>query len=292
MHARESTIVIVGYKSAHLLPARLAAYGEGPLVFVDNASGDGSAEQVEALAPNATVIRNAQNVGYGRAANQAIADVETEMALLLNPDVEMDESQILALETEARRLSGDWLVLVPNTGMPPDGAAPVRDGLERVESVSGAAMLFSVARFRALGGFDPAIFLFFEETDLCRRAEAAGLGQYALPGLQVAHPLGTSAPASREGDYLRKWHYQWSKLYFARKHRLWGRLLTSVFSNLVSASWKLRQLDPASPHFIRCHARRSATLHFLAGRGAFAASGDPVQPPMDLLRASGAAEKV
>ena len=57
-------------------------------VVVDNASTDGSASAVETF-PQATLIRNADNVGFGRAVNQAVASSRAPLLLLLNPDCQL-----------------------------------------------------------------------------------------------------------------------------------------------------------------------------------------------------------
>ena len=44
----------------------------GELVFVDNASTDGSLEQVRAAYPGLTVLVNATNVGFGHGINRGI----------------------------------------------------------------------------------------------------------------------------------------------------------------------------------------------------------------------------
>ena len=57
-------------------------------VVVDNASADGSAAAAEGF-PQATLIRNAANVGFGRAVNQAVASSKAPFLLLLNPDCQL-----------------------------------------------------------------------------------------------------------------------------------------------------------------------------------------------------------
>ena len=51
-------------------------------VVVDNASTDGSASAVETF-PRRTLVRNAVNVGFGRAVNQAVASSQAPLLLLI-----------------------------------------------------------------------------------------------------------------------------------------------------------------------------------------------------------------
>ena len=97
---RKITVVTVTYQSAAdiavaLVSAVAAARHAGvdaELIVIDNASSDDSAGEAQRAAPQAVVIRNAVNVGYGSANNQAFQRATGEPWLLLNPDasIEMD----------------------------------------------------------------------------------------------------------------------------------------------------------------------------------------------------------
>ena len=63
------------------------------LVVVDNASTDGSVDCVRELFPEATVLRNAKNLGFSAAHNQAIALARRSGArfvLVMNPDIVLE----------------------------------------------------------------------------------------------------------------------------------------------------------------------------------------------------------
>ena len=57
--------------------------------MVDNGSVDGSVMMVERDFPEVRVIANAENVGFARANNQAIATYQGRYVLLLNSDTEV-----------------------------------------------------------------------------------------------------------------------------------------------------------------------------------------------------------
>ena len=82
--ASDVTIISVTYNSAHCLPALSDALKTVKnVVIVDNASDDDIEAQLQIALPNATLIRNAKNLGFGAANNQALATVTTPHALLL-----------------------------------------------------------------------------------------------------------------------------------------------------------------------------------------------------------------
>jgi N-acetylglucosaminyl-diphospho-decaprenol L-rhamnosyltransferase len=272
---QDTTLVIVSYNSAHLLEERLRAYADRPVVVVDNASTDGSSELISSSFPEVQLIENEVNSGYGRAANLGFERVATPYALLVNPDARIGAEGIADLEAEASGLADGWLFVAPNIGLSPEAPERVTPTLDRIRAAYGAALLFNMESLRRLGGFDPNIFLFFEETDLCRRARDANLDMYYARGVPVEHEIGTSTHRTLAIEFMRKWHYNWSRLYFFRKYRLWGRFLRTLWINLVVAGVKLRIAGRDERKVALLRARHSSARAFLFGRAAFQSSGAP-----------------
>ena len=63
---------------------------------------------VRSTFPNATVIANDANIGFGRANNQALQEARGDYALLLNPDAQLEEHALerLVAVLEQRAASG------------------------------------------------------------------------------------------------------------------------------------------------------------------------------------------
>ena len=59
-------------------------------IVVDNDSSDGSPAAVTDDFPQATVLVQAKNLGYGRAANVGLERCQGRFVLLLSPDVTLD----------------------------------------------------------------------------------------------------------------------------------------------------------------------------------------------------------
>lgn len=67
------------------------------------------------------------------------------------------------------------------------------------------------------GYFDPAIFLYYEDDDLCLRAVMHGFSCVLVEQAQAVHLLGKSS--SEASDFFRHKHMAWSRLYLERKYR-------------------------------------------------------------------------
>lgn len=97
------SVIIVNYNVAALLEQALrsvfrAAEGLNVEVFVvDNASSDDSVERVRTLFPDVHLIANPDNVGFGKANNQAIRQARGAYLLILNPDTLLQEDSLRAL---------------------------------------------------------------------------------------------------------------------------------------------------------------------------------------------------
>jgi GT2 family glycosyltransferase len=67
------------------------------IFVVDNASSDGSAEAVRSIFPSVHLIENQDNVGFGRANNQAAELAQGKYVLLLNPDTVLQPYAIITM---------------------------------------------------------------------------------------------------------------------------------------------------------------------------------------------------
>jgi N-acetylglucosaminyl-diphospho-decaprenol L-rhamnosyltransferase len=232
------SLITVTYRSRdHIVDAatsvRRAAVRAGhPLevVVVDNASDDASADLVASDLSEAILVRNDENVGFGRACNQGFERANGELWLLMNPDARMDEGALSALVRFAvqhpdagavapmmrgggsdraesagmqpgiRSAIGHFLMV--NRLLPGDRGGDWRGfqlhrrpslGPRRVQWASAGALLLRPAAVRAVGGFDPTFFLYAEDVDLGRRLGDAGWQTWLVPDAHVEHAIGASS---------------------------------------------------------------------------------------------------
>jgi GT2 family glycosyltransferase len=102
------------------------------------------------------------------------------------------------------------------------GSAPSRTGW-----VCGAVFMIRTDLMKRLHGFDPRFFLYWEETDICKRAENMGFETWAH-GTAVAHHVGgasLSIDDTRIGGCIAKHYYQ-SRYYYMVKHH--GRFAATI----------------------------------------------------------------
>lgn len=221
------TIVCVTYQSHALVGSLAATLRPFPHVLViDNDSQDGTASALRELLPHARIIERTDNGGFGKANNEAMAQVKTPLALLLNPDCDIKPDGLQTLM--------DTLRLYPSAGIvaPQSWRGPQRpqksfrpafyeaslkapyqlaDGTCSAQWVHGCCLLMRTDAFRHIGGFDERFFLFYEDDDLCLRMQKAGFECLLEPAANALHAGGTSSTPSLRTSFTRSFHYARSR---------------------------------------------------------------------------------
>ncbi|SDD24421.1 glycosyltransferase family 2 protein [Ruegeria marina] len=125
-------------------------------------------------------------------------------------------------------------------------APPLPRTRTRVDWASGASLMVRREVIETTGGFDETFFLYFEETDLCRRAAAAGWETWYLPEVGVVH-IGSASTGMRKWKRTPQYWFD-SRLHYSlknhgRAYTLWTTLAL-IAGTLV---WRLRQLIRHKP---------------------------------------------
>jgi GT2 family glycosyltransferase len=138
-------------------------------------------------------------------------------------------------------------------------AHPLPRGLSgppvRVDWVGAVSVLIRREVFARVGLFDEDFFLYFEETDLCRRASAAGFRCWIVPESRVGHVGGASTKRWQAGERVPDYWFASRRRYFTKHH---GRAILRIANLSFGVGLALFQLrrrlqrrpDPHPPHFL------------------------------------------
>ena len=105
-------------------------------------------------------------------------------------------------------------------------------------------MLINLNKFPEKIFFDENFFLYLENNDLCLRTINKKQNIYIIKNAFIDHTGGIGSSHSdkileNKIEYLRNWHWMWSKYYFNKKHYGTLKALSKIFFNFFSALFKL-----------------------------------------------------
>lgn len=248
------TVSIVSYNSQGVLGACLEALPDGIHVRVfDNASSDGTVDLIRQRFPDVELIAGDENVGFGRGHNANLEQTTTPFALILNPDCFLNADALTEMLSILREHANVALV-----GPGVDGEVALEGRYQavgtgesnpgHVEQLSGHCVLMRVSSFSEIGFFDPNLFLFYEDTDLCSKARMFGHDLVLARNVGVTHLIGQSTPTTRHTTRLRDYHLGWSEAYYRCKYRGDSARLTelarTVLKHARKAFVRLLRLSP------------------------------------------------
>jgi len=244
------SVIIVSYKSDHVIENCINSIdGEIEIIVIDNSNNDQFKKKIETKYKNVKCILSKENLGMGAGNNLGIKNVNKDFALILNPDVALENSSLNEIFIASKEVDNFGIIApisikdeYPNyilkKGHNFDPEKPFK-----VKSVDGYAMLLNLKKLKKLNDFDffdENFFLYLENEDLCKRLLENNENIYIFPKSKIHHLGGKAVDPKYENEieYLRNWHWMWSKFYFNKKHH--GYLIASikVFKNLISAKIK------------------------------------------------------
>jgi GT2 family glycosyltransferase len=242
-------------------------------IVVDNASADGSAELVAREFGEVELVRNARNVGFARANNQASERARGRYLLFLNNDTLVRSGAVQSLMEfleQDRAYVAAAPLLIGSDGRPQESVrnlptlealldrvlivkwtrlfrAAYRDyreppgfSYERsadVAQVAAAALMVRRDAFERCGRWDEGFEFGVEDVDLCRRLGAAGRIRYVAEAT-VEHLGRISSRANRSYVY-RGYECGWAR--YVRKHH--GPRPAWIYKALVTADMPVRVLQ-------------------------------------------------
>jgi N-acetylglucosaminyl-diphospho-decaprenol L-rhamnosyltransferase len=265
------TVVLVNYNTGHLFNRLFtsleAARGNliVQLIVVDNASRDQSVTILRSKYPDVEVIENANNVGFGRANNQAIQHALGKYVLLLNTDAFVSSDTLRktinfmeahpkcgvlgvklvgedgSAQPGCRTFPTPWNTFLLATGL--DGSWSSSEcnssnpvSLTECDWVTGCYYLVRKTVIDQIGLFDPRYFMYFEEVDHCRRVRQSGWKIVYYPDTEVVHLGGESAksqgPITVTSQQVLAFQVESELLYFRKYHGFLGVLAAAILETV------------------------------------------------------------
>lgn len=230
------SVIIVNYNTAELTKDCIESVLKQEqvnfeIIVVDNASTDNTATVLQQFKNKITLILNRENLGFGKANNQAAKIASGKYIFLLNPDARLQDTDALQkivsyMSTHSEYgLIGTKIVSVsgavetkPKQYYPGERHinSPYLNLPGKIAWIIGASMIFPAAIYQQLNGFDEDFFLYGEDVDICLRVRKMGLEVGYLEDVVIVH-VGRASEC-KTGWYELTTKKQNALLLFYQKH--------------------------------------------------------------------------
>lgn len=252
------SIIIVNYKTCSLTLKclesiyQMTSGVEFEVILVDNHSADGSVDKIGSKFPSVKLIENKENIGFGRANNVGASHSLGKYLFLLNSDTVLVENIVKVffeymekhdeyaacgcnlVDKDGREvachgnLPSLFTEIMTNTfgrvffpyykNCLSIGQTISYGNIADTGYISGADIFVRAAIFKQFKGFDPNIFMYFEETDLFARMKKKGLRFCVIPDHKIIHLVGGSFNRDKKKQLIRDKMFEESHIYYYRKN--------------------------------------------------------------------------
>ena len=243
LNLKNITFIIVTFKSEKIIYQCINSLPKDSYkIVIENSKNIKLKRELETKYDNIEVIIN-ENIGMGASNNIGIKKSKTKYAFIINPDTKFN-SDTLQKIFEASESINDFAILspinsdqnYPNYKISSDNKN-INENILNVDYVDGFSMLINKEKFKDEDFFDENFFLYLENTDLCLRTKKRGQNIFIIKNSFIDH-AGAGSIVSKDLEYLRNWHWMWSKFYFNKKHYGYFNAFSKIISNLLSAMFK------------------------------------------------------
>jgi len=222
------SIVILNYNAGKLLLECVESIYQSQnnnfeVILVDNASTDKTYRECIEKFPDIKLIENEKNLGYCEGNNVGIRSSKGEFVVVLNPDTVVNptwlselihayqdngegiyQPKILATTDHDMLLSSGQFIQLFGFGYSRgkgEKHVEQHNKIEKIGYASGTCIFTSKKILEKLNLFDPFLFAYHDDLDLCWRAAMLGINSFYTPTSVIFHPI--------EG-----YSFKWSKFKF------------------------------------------------------------------------------
>ena len=248
---KDLTIIIVIYNSTDKIIDLLQQLHNFEIIIVNNGKNEHIISKIKAHKNVKSIISKEKNIGFGRGVNFAFENIDSKYFLVLNPDILINENDILKLlDIIINDKSCGIVSPLISSDSDSFGAFPEKGkGVERnlnqikcskmlventpsgnccVDVTKGCVLLINSEFFKKVGMFNEKFFLFWEEIDLCKKFRKAKLSVILVPEIKVIHEEGTSSKNNLSNFIIRTFNKEISPLIYFKSKKLNLNLLVKI----------------------------------------------------------------
>ncbi|MEM3064591.1 MAG: glycosyltransferase family 2 protein [Candidatus Nitrosotenuis sp.] len=209
------SIIVLNFNAGQLLLDCIESllntdYSNYEIIVVDNASKDNSHKKCKEKFNRIRLVENTENLGYCEGNNVGIREARGDFVVILNPDTLVEPGWLKELLTAFYEygdgiyqpkfltttnrdvlMSAGNMIQLFGFGYSRGKGEKDTGQFENHEIVgyaSGTCLFTSMKIMKKLGMFDPFLFAYHDDLDLCWRAALQGIKSHYVPRAVVYHP--------------------------------------------------------------------------------------------------------
>ena len=251
------TVVIVAYKSFEVIKKNISSLKIYKVIIFDN-SNDINLQVFLKDYPNIKYISSKKNIGFAKANNIAVNDVNTKYIFLVNPDTYFNENSVKklldtfnkyqnvgivvpavynALDKRIDNVNYDYIKrkvdLKIFTKNNKSSDYIFSSGDICCENVSCSAFMFKTSFYKDLNGFDESFFMFFEDNDMCKKVILNNKIIVENPNSKIYHYGNSSGDYSRIDKVNIIFTHKLSEYIFLKKYIVKRKLILLLVINFI-----------------------------------------------------------
>ena len=239
MKTFDLTVIITSFHSRDKIFSCIESIEKNiKIIVIENSNDEKLKEEIHSKYQNVECILSKENLGYGAGNNLGLSRVETSYALIVNPDVTLNNDAVNKFFLSINNL-GDFGIIAPISQNEKYNNFNINEDKEikEVDNVKGFAMFLNMKNLKQINFFDDNFFLYFEEIDLCKRLKNNNSKIFIDPSIKVDHLGGASHNLEIEKpmELSRNWHWMWSTFYFHKKHYGYLTAMIKILPKLTSS---------------------------------------------------------
>jgi len=222
---KKLTIILIAYKSEKkifnfikTIPSKIK------VIVIENSNNKILKKKIERKYKNIKVFIK-KNEGVSASINFAVKKIKTKFFLQISPDIKFKYIDLKKFFDFAEKINNRFSALGPRfVDVKSKSHKQINKNLEigSIESIHGSFMFIEKKKFLEIGQFDKNLFLYFEETDYCKRGLSKNLKSYQINTVKVKTQGRTvfikkGSEKNRLNNILI-WHFIWSKYYYTKKN--------------------------------------------------------------------------
>jgi len=240
---QELHILSVSFKSEHIIKKFLKQFNKKfKITLVENSNNYLLKKNLEKEFKNLKVILTGKNLGFGKAFNLGVKNINSRYVLHLNPDAQITHQNINKLIIFLKRNSSVGIV-APREILKVTKNVKINKKISNyseVPFVKGFVMMLNIKNCIKTKFFDENFFLYMEEIDFCKRLSRLNKKIFLLNNAVAKHLGGKSHNPiyNFEMELQRNWHFMWSLYYFNKKHYGVVFAIKATIVKFISAFFK------------------------------------------------------